>query len=576
MKLTTKSRRPVALRVLATVSAILAVLIALEAISAIRSRTRLLRESVESAADYGARLAGDRVQRDIMTPVVAPLGSAALAALGRRRAPDTSISQRNLLVFAREIQSQLHDCACVARHGLVAYVGPRAGVLSIDSSGDPGGTAAVLRWLRDSLPVRAHLPHRATRRLMDGAQGPRPGAGGGNMVFGIIAPTTGASPRLFAYAAHVDVTGALAAAFVVELEPRPFLVAAVDASSATPLARASGKIVNVPLTIDVVDARGRFVFEQAGARWAATKRVVQLPVDEGNLALQVYLAHDVTGLLNADSVILQNDAWRVALSVLLFAGTLALLALAVAQLGRELKLARLREQFVSGVSHELRTPLAQIRLFAELLAECGTDRDDQRQDYTRIINDESMRLTHLVDNVLTFTTLGVERPSAHAVIALDRLIRETAEQFAPLAGSRRVVLRVDSTPPARVLGNASAIRQILLNLLDNAVKYGPAGQVITVSSRVEHGRAEMAVEDEGPGIPFRDRERVFDAFFRLPRDASGETGGSGIGLAVVRELVRAQRGSIAIEDARPRGTRVVVRLPLLAVSPGEAPTAVSA
>jgi signal transduction histidine kinase len=107
-----------------------------------------------------------------------------------------------------------------------------------------------------------------------------------------------------------------------------------------------------------------------------------------------------------------------------------------------------------------------------------------------------------------------------------------------------------------------ALRQILLNLLDNAVKYGPAGQTISVGSEIAGDRARVWVEDQGPGIPRDERQRVWEPYVRLNREAESATGGSGIGLSVVRELVTLHGGRTRAESAPGGGARVVIELPL--------------
>jgi signal transduction histidine kinase len=116
-----------------------------------------------------------------------------------------------------------------------------------------------------------------------------------------------------------------------------------------------------------------------------------------------------------------------------------------------------------------------------------------------------------------------------------------------------------------------ALRQILLNLLDNAVKYGPAGQTITVSSEIVGDRARISVEDQGPGIPHTDRLRVWEPYVRLNRDVESATGGSGIGLSVVRELVTLHGGRTRAEGAPSGGARVVIELPLTQPDSNEPP-----
>jgi signal transduction histidine kinase len=145
---------------------------------------------------------------------------------------------------------------------------------------------------------------------------------------------------------------------------------------------------------------------------------------------------------------------------------------------------------------------------------------------------------------------------------LDQEIRGALELFAPLARARRstVVTRLGAS--AAVPLDRGAFRQILLNLLDNAVKYGPLGQTITVGSELAGNRARLWVEDEGPGIPHGDRQRVWEPYVRLNRRAETGTGGSGIGLSVVRELVTLHGGRARAEGTPGGGARFVVELPL--------------
>jgi signal transduction histidine kinase len=241
-----------------------------------------------------------------------------------------------------------------------------------------------------------------------------------------------------------------------------------------------------------------------------------------------------------------------------------LLTVSLVQLRRQQELARLRTEFVSGVSHELRTPLAQIRWFAELLHMGKLRTEEDRIRSASIIDQEARRLTYLVENVLNFSRgeKGTNRVSPSPA-DLDHEITEALELFAPLARARRMTLAESLDASAVVMVDRNALRQILLNLLDNAVKYGPSGQTITVGSEITTDRARFWVEDQGPGIPHDERVRVWEPYVRLNRDAEASTGGSGIGLSVVRELVALHRGRTRVETGHGgRGARIVVELPL--------------
>jgi len=136
------------------------------------------------------------------------------------------------------------------------------------------------------------------------------------------------------------------------------------------------------------------------------------------------------------------------------------------------------------------------------------------------------------------------------------------ELFAPLARARKMTLATALDAHAVVMLDRDALRQILLNLLDNAAKYGPQGQTIIVGSEIAGDVARIWVEDQGPGIPHEDRRRVWDPYVRLNRSAESATGGSGIGLSVVRELVALHGGRTRAEGSPGGGARVLVELPL--------------
>jgi signal transduction histidine kinase len=246
----------------------------------------------------------------------------------------------------------------------------------------------------------------------------------------------------------------------------------------------------------------------------------------------------------------------------LLALTAVLLAIAAVQLRREHELARTRTDFVSSVTHELRTPLAQIRLFAETMLFDRVRSPEEARRSLEIINQEAQRLGHLVDNVLYFSrgehqSHRIARTPLHLPSAAEALI----ESFAPLAQSGgRARLELDVRQDVVAPVDPGAFRQVLLNLLDNAVKYGPADQTVRVSIDRRGATAVVAVEDEGPGIDPADRERIWEPYARLtPASASG-VAGAGIGLSVVRDLVELHGGRVRVDGAA-RGARFEVALP---------------
>jgi signal transduction histidine kinase len=231
---------------------------------------------------------------------------------------------------------------------------------------------------------------------------------------------------------------------------------------------------------------------------------------------------------------------------------------------REQKLAALREDFVSGVSHELRTPLTQIRVLSELLDSDGFRSDDERKRAVAVIHRESLRLSNLVDNILEFTRLRkTDALGGAAPIVLPELLQELADLLEPLVASRENRLDIADGTGLVVRGDADALRRVLRNLIENAVKYGPPSQTIRIAGARHGDRIRIAVDDEGPGIPPADRARVWQPYFRLDRDRNAPGGGTGLGLSVVADLVRRLDGTIMIEDAPTGGARFTLDLPAM-------------
>jgi signal transduction histidine kinase len=326
----------------------------------------------------------------------------------------------------------------------------------------------------------------------------------------------------------------------------------------------TGDVPNDSLfSILITEAEGGDTVYQSAVQYAsAFSGETRMKKYFGDLVFRVTLRPDAASALVIGG--LPRSRWPFLVSLLVL--TAGLVGVALLQIRRQEELARLRTDFVSGVSHELRTPLAQIRMFAETLRLGRVRNDQERQRSLEVIDQEARRLTHLVENVLQFSRQ--ERSSSRLTperVEVAPLLRDAIETFAPLAEARQVHLHADLIDGIYAVVDRGALRQMLLNLLDNAVKYGPAGQTVTVGLDRQDARVRVRVDDEGPGIPAGERERIWDPFIRCKRDANSAVAGSGIGLAVVRELVTLQGGRAWSEAAPGGGARFVLDLP-------EAPT----
>ena len=230
------------------------------------------------------------------------------------------------------------------------------------------------------------------------------------------------------------------------------------------------------------------------------------------------------------------------------------------------RLERIRRDFVVNVSHELKTPLTAMRGFLEtVLADENMD-EQTRKRFLRRASDNTDRLAAIVTDLLTLARVEAEdgRLERHALDLRD-VARECREQAAGLAGTRGVGLASELPDhPVTIEGDRAALYTALMNLLDNAIKYGPrGGQVrLTVRSDAEAGQAEVSVEDQGPGIPPHETERIFERFYRVDKDRSRALGGTGLGLSIVRNVALAHGGSVEVASAVGRGSTFTLRLPL--------------
>jgi signal transduction histidine kinase len=254
---------------------------------------------------------------------------------------------------------------------------------------------------------------------------------------------------------------------------------------------------------------------------------------------------------------------RLWLFLALLALNAALIVMAILQLRREMMFQRLRDEFVSSVSHELRTPLTQIRMFAETLLLERVRSIEEQQRSLEIIDREARRLSQLVENVLQFSRMETKLDTlAKENREIAPLLQETVEDFTSMmnGGENRVETRLQPRLFADV--DPGSLRQILINLLDNAVKYGRKPQQIIVGLEPRGAAACLYVEDEGPGVPPTDRERIFQRFQRLDRDRQSSIAGTGIGLSVVRDLVTKHGGTCSVTSGERGGARFIVELPL--------------
>jgi PAS domain S-box-containing protein len=221
---------------------------------------------------------------------------------------------------------------------------------------------------------------------------------------------------------------------------------------------------------------------------------------------------------------------------------------------------KMRADFVANVSHELRTPLTSILGFADTLLAHGTARREERR-YTEIIRDEAERLRRLIDALLDLRQLSEGTPSAKPdAVDIAALLEEQVERFAEGTSGHELVLDLAGGPLV-VRGERGRLEQVVVNLLSNAIKYSPAGGTVTVRGERYDGTVQVGVTDGGLGIPAAQQEQIFAKFFRVDTPERSSISGSGLGLALAREIVEAHGGAIGFESAEGRGSTFHFSLP---------------
>jgi signal transduction histidine kinase len=248
----------------------------------------------------------------------------------------------------------------------------------------------------------------------------------------------------------------------------------------------------------------------------------------------------------------------VPMTLLLFAGSIILAIAGFASLRSEISLVNSRQRFLANVSHELRTPLQQILLFVQLLRLGRTRNDEERERSLEIIERETHRLIALSNSVLAAAKPELQLKSAPVDVV--HVAETAADFFTPLAEARKMRILLDVPEPAIARGDPGAIRQIVINVLDNAAKYGPIGQTITIGVRNEPESVRLWVDDCGPGIPPSERQNVWKPFVRLGGTLDDSTGGAGLGLAIVRDLAHAMEATVDLAERPTGGMRFILNL----------------
>jgi signal transduction histidine kinase len=221
-----------------------------------------------------------------------------------------------------------------------------------------------------------------------------------------------------------------------------------------------------------------------------------------------------------------------------------------------------QRDFIVNVSHELKTPLTSVQGFAQAILDGAVASQSDLEHAAGVIRNEAERMNRLVLDLLELARFeaGTVKLNIQSIEA-GELLRSVAQRFSLAASQAQVKLELDVQQPITFLGDGDRLGQVLNNLVDNAIKYSPSGGRIILQAKQVDGKINLAVKDNGPGIPDEESSRIFERFYQIDRARrGGRERGVGLGLAIAREIVQAHGGFIHVEKNPPQGSSFVVNL----------------
>lgn len=224
----------------------------------------------------------------------------------------------------------------------------------------------------------------------------------------------------------------------------------------------------------------------------------------------------------------------------------------------------IRRDFVANVSHELKTPVGALSLLAETVEGAADDPDGVRR-FARRMQEESVRLTNLVHDLITLARVQADEPLPQLrSVLLDDVVAEAVDRCRLKAGAKNIGLTTGGREGLKVRGDEELLITALRNLVDNAVAYSPENTRVVIATRWSDAhRVEVSVTDQGIGIPDADLERIFERFYRVDPARSRQTGGTGLGLAIVKHVTTKHGGEVTVWSKEGSGSTFTVCLPLL-------------
>ncbi len=219
----------------------------------------------------------------------------------------------------------------------------------------------------------------------------------------------------------------------------------------------------------------------------------------------------------------------------------------------------MRSQFVANVSHELKTPLTSIIGFSETLK----DVEDPvlRIKFLNIINDEAQRLTRLINDILSLSRIEQKKANKIEKVKVNKIVNDVYNLMKNIADNKKINLAVTGSEVPDLFGDTDEFKQMLINLVDNALKYSEEGAEVTIGTENKDNSLVLWVKDTGLGIPKKNIDRLFERFYRVDKARSRDKGGTGLGLAIVKHIVMNFNGTIEVDSKVGKGSKFTVKIP---------------
>ncbi|HEX2062192.1 MAG TPA: HAMP domain-containing sensor histidine kinase, partial [Thermoanaerobaculia bacterium] len=245
-----------------------------------------------------------------------------------------------------------------------------------------------------------------------------------------------------------------------------------------------------------------------------------------------------------------------------FVVLLGAVGLSLGAVARQMRLSQMKSDFVSNVSHELRTPLSSIRVFGEYMRLGRVEKPEKVRQYGEYIEAESRRLTQLINNILDFSKIeSAEKKYRFCETDIAQLVEQTVAAFEVPLRDHGVVISFEADPVPPLNVDRDAIGQVLMNLLDNAVKYSNGRKDIDVRVRATPSEVRISVRDYGIGIPAVEQKKIFEKFYRVGSTLVHDVKGSGLGLSIVKHVVEAHGGRVELTSTPGSGSTFTLVLP---------------